>query len=241
MLEDDQSVRRLNMMMCVWSGPLFVVLLFAGWGLVAGFLPPPEPSATGEQIAAMYHADANMIRIGMALVMSAGGFFAPWIAVTYVLMRRIEGSGFPVLSMTQALAGTYGIVTIIIPAMIWTTAAFRPERDAELILMLNDLGWLNLTMIYSPAFVQTVAIGLVFLQDKRARPLFPRWLGFFNIWVAVLYLPAILISSFKQGPFAWNGVIAFWIPAIAFLAWFIVLARYMIIALDRELVGEGAV
>ena len=228
-------MRRCNLLACIWSGPLFALLFFSGWGLMAGFLPPPEPTATAQQIGELYRSNAGSIRLGMMLVMSSGGFFAPWIAVTYVLMRRIEGNDFPVLSMTQALAGTYGIVTIIIPSMIWTTAAFRPERDIELIMLLNDLGWLNLTMIYSPAFVQTIAIGLIILQDRRALPLFPRWLGYFNIWVAVLYLPAILISSFKSGPFAWNGILSFWIPAIAFLVWFIVLARYMIIAVDGEL------
>ena len=38
----------------------------------------------------------------------------------------------------------------------------------------------------------------------------PRWLGWFNLWAQIIYLPGILIPYFKSGPLAWNGLLAFW-------------------------------
>ena len=35
-----------------------------------------------------------------------------------------------------------------------------------------------------------VLIGVVILQDRRPVPLIPRWLGFVNLWVGFLFLPA---------------------------------------------------
>ena len=54
-------------------------------------------------------------------------------------MKRMEGNP-PVLTYTQLSAGTAGVIFLLLLCLIWTTAAFRPEHDADLILLLNDLG-----------------------------------------------------------------------------------------------------
>lgn len=38
---------------------------------------------------------------------------------------------------------------------------------------------------------------------------FRRWVGYLNIWAALLLAPAVLIYFFKTGPFAWNGILVF--------------------------------
>ncbi len=47
----------------------------------------------------------------------------------------------------------------------------------------------------------------------------PRWLGYLNLWVAMLIIPAGLVLFFKHGPFAWNGVVGLYIPLVAFAIW----------------------
>jgi hypothetical protein len=82
-------------------------------------------------------------------------------------------------------------------------------------------------------FVQCLAVGACILKDK-AEDVYPRWLGYFNIWVAVLFLPGSLLYFFKDGPFAWNGLFVWWIPLSVFFGWFIVMFVMTIKSLNRQ-------
>src|SRR6266404_9395236 len=55
---------------CIWGGPISLLMAFAGL-YVAGFLPPPSPAASAEQIAAIYREHSLAIRIGAILFMAA--------------------------------------------------------------------------------------------------------------------------------------------------------------------------
>ena len=55
-----------------------------------------------------------------------------------------------------------------------------------------------------------------------------------SLWLAFLVLPATLIVFFKHGPFAWTGLIGFWIPAAAFGVWYLVMAWVVLRAVDSE-------
>jgi hypothetical protein len=74
-----------------------------------------------------------------------------------------------------------------------------------------------------PAIAQAVSFGTAVLGDKSDRPAFPRWLGFYNFWVAFCFLPACILVYFKTGPFAWNGLLSFWLAATVFGTYFIVM------------------
>ncbi len=78
------------------------------------------------------------------------------------------------------------------------------------------------------------AFGLAALMDKRETPIFPRWSGFFSLWIVVLSLPALVLPLFKTGPFAWNGLFAFWLAATIFGIWLIVMTRLLLTAIDRQ-------
>ena len=89
--------------------------------------------------------------------------------------------------------------------------------------MFNDAGWLMFLMPFTTFIVQNFAIGLAILGDRSAQPVFPRWVAYFNFWVAVLFLPGGLLTFFKSGPFAWNGLFAFWVPFVVFFTWYILM------------------
>lgn len=55
----------------------------------------------------------------------------------------------------------------------------------------------------------------------------------YSLWVAVL-LPASMILFFKSGPFAWTGVIGFWIPAVVFGTWYLVMTPLLLRAIKQE-------
>jgi len=207
---------------CAACGAGFVILFTLGWIIVAGLVPAPSPSLDAAEIAAFYRADTGAIRFGMLIAMFSAALTIPWIAVIAIQMRRTEGD-YPVLTVTQVVAGAATIFLLTLPVMIWTVAAFRPERAPELLMLLNDFGWIVLIMTFPPFFVQLVSIGLAIVSDKHDRPVFARWLGYFNIWVAILFMPGGLITFFKTGPFAWNGLLAFWLPLTVFFLWYIVM------------------
>ena len=81
-----------------------------------------------------------------------------------------------------------------------------------LIVLLSDLGWITFLMPFGTFVVQNFAIGFAILVDKSALPVLPRWIGFFTIGVAILCLRGALLTLFKTGPFAWDGLFVLWVP-----------------------------
>jgi len=215
-----------NQLLCAWSGVVFTLLFMVGFWLVSHFVPPPSPSATATQIAEMYQGRTWQIRLGLFLMMASCGFACAFQALISTHMKRIEG-GAPALTYTQLAAGAAGVPFLIVPTLFWTVAAFRPDRDPNLILLLNDLGWIMLLMPFTTFVIQNFALSFAILSDRGAPPVFPRWLGFFTLWVGVLFIPGGLLTFFKRGPFAWDGVFVFWIPLLIFFTWYLVMFTFL--------------
>ncbi|NKI16582.1 hypothetical protein HCU74_04005 [Spongiibacter sp. KMU-166] len=215
-----------------WCGPAFDVFFISGWCFIAGLFPPQAATASGAEIAAFYADGTNNIRAGLLLAMASCTLYIPWVVVISAQMKRIKNVS-PLLVQTQNLSGTAGLLFFLIPVMIWLTATFRPERDPELILLINDLGWLMFTITFAPFVCQLFAFALAVLGDNSENPLFPRWAAYFNFWVAVSFIPAMLIIYFKTGPFAWTGLIGLWIPLILFSVWIWVMFYLLLKAMAK--------
>jgi hypothetical protein len=154
-------------------------------------------------------------------MMVAGTLTGPFVAAISTVLRRIEGRDSP-LAFAQLGLGMIGILLFLVPTMLMQAAAFRPDRDADLIQLIHDAGWLPFIGAFAPAVIQNLVIAAAVFRDTEEKVL-PRWLGYFNVWVALLFLPAALLYYFKTGPFAWDGVFVFWLPLSVFGAWFIVM------------------
>jgi len=74
-------------------------------------------------------------------------------------------------------------------------------------------------------FVQATALGLCVLLYPNAT--LPRWVGYLSIWFGLSMFPASLIVFFYQGPVAWNGVFALYLPLAMFAVWFNVVAFHL--------------
>jgi hypothetical protein len=114
----------------------------------------------------------------------------------------------------------------MLPSYAWAAAAFRPDRNPEITQALSDFGWLLFITPIAPFILQYVIIAIAVFLDKRPTPLFPRWVAYLQIWIAVLFLPAFLAYFMKSGPFAWNGVFVWWIPFAVFTFWFVAMIVY---------------
>lgn len=226
---------------CLWCMPVFLVLFTIGFVGLAGFLPPPSPSDTPQQVADLYAGNRDGIRAGLALCIIAGGLSAPFVAVITIQMRRIEGDASP-FAFTQLGTGMVGVLLFSGPMLLLELPAFRENRDLQTLQALHDLGWIGLIGPFFCVYVQCLAVGVCILRDPGER-VWPRWVGYFNIWVAVCFFPGALLYFFKSGPFAWNGIFVWWIPLTVFFGWFVVMFVTTMQALnrqDRELSGAPA-
>jgi hypothetical protein len=133
-------------------------------------------------------------------------------------------------------------VEFLVPFAIWQTALYRlHEWNPETVQMLNDMAWLMFLGIISSACIQVASIGVAILLDKGSKPVFPRWAGYFNIWVAMIWVPAAIIPFFKTGPLAWNGIFAWWVPLCVYFCWFVLMVVLLLRAIgDDERAQEQA-
>jgi hypothetical protein len=218
--------------LCAWCGPAATLTWLLGFWVLAGFIPPPSPHESAQQIVALYKSNTTGIRLGLVVTMMGAAVMGPFVAVISEQLKRIEGRVWP-LAKAQLGLGSIVILLFIIPNMLMEAAAFRPDRDPNIILALNDAAWLPFVGAAMPTIVQLLVIALAIFQDREQK-VFPRWLGYFNVWVAVLFVPTFLIYFFKHGPFAWNGLLAFWMALVIFCAWFVI----MFVALLRAIRGQ---
>jgi hypothetical protein len=116
----------------------------------------------------------------------------------------------------------------------------RLDRSPDLYLLMNDLTCLEYVAIVSPAWLQFGSLGFAILGDHTARPLYPRWIGYVNIWTAIGSMPSAFVGFFLNGPFAWNGIIGFWIPVGVFFMWVPVMFWFTRKALLRLIKEEAA-
>jgi hypothetical protein len=199
-----------------------MIVFIAGFW-IAGYIPPPPAYDSAQQIAAFYQHDTTAIRFGMLLALIGFGVWGPLIGVVTKQMLRIKPR-HNVLVYVQLGAGAAAWQFLLVPVLVLTAAAFRPDRSPQITQALHDTGWILLFMPLTPFVVQSLAIAAAALTDSGPRPVFPRWVGYFNILEILLFLPVCLLTFFKTGAFAYHGALVFWVPLIVFCGWMLVMS-----------------
>jgi len=118
--------------------------------------------------------------------------------------------------------------------VFWLLAAFRPHRAPDLTLLYNDLAWITFTCGVPFLVALCLFIAVAIYLDNQAKPVFARWVGHFNLVVAVALVPAGFAGLTLSGVFAWNGFLSFWVKNAAIAAWIIVMAVVLGRALTRD-------
>lgn len=203
----------------IWSGVAMVVLWLGAFLFIAGFIPPSPPSSAADAIVRLYGNHTNAIKIGLVISMLGSALLVPYAVAISGQLKRIDGAR--ALADIQMVSCALLSLEFITPIGVWLATSFRVDgRSADVTESMHDLGWiLFMTVIWS-LFVQVVAIGAAILIDRRTIPILPRWLGYLNLWVALLIIPAGTVVFFKEGPLAWNGLVGLYVPLAAFMVWF---------------------
>ena len=221
-----------------WCGPAMVVLWVGAFLLIAGFLPPSDPALSADGIAHIYAAKTTAIRVGLVISMLGSALLVPFAVAISGQLKRSKGA--KALADTQMVSCALLSLEFITPIAVWMAASFRfDDQAAEITRALHDLGWILFVTVVWSLWVQVVCIGAAILIDRGPQPIFPRWVGYFNIWVAVLILPAGTVLFFKSGPFAWNGAIGFWLPFTIYTLWYVVMTWAVLRNLKQQ-IAEGS-
>jgi hypothetical protein len=201
----------------IWTGPAMVVLWVGAFVALAGFIPPPGPGRSAASIAGMYERHTDAIKLGMIISMAGSSLLVPWAVAISGQLKRIDGAR--ALATVQMVSCALLSLEFITPIAVFMAASFRVDaRSPELTRALNDVGWILFVTVIWSVWVQLLAIGWAILIDRREQPILPRWTGYLNLWVALLIMPAGIVAFFTHGPFAWNGLIGFFVPLTAFSA-----------------------
>jgi hypothetical protein len=216
---------------CAWSGTLCLVLMVVGFVLLAGFIPARPPGQTAEQTAQFLLENRDLVKWGLIVSMFGAPLLMTFAASISIHMRRIEGQ-YPVLAITELGLGAILVLEFIYLIFFWQTATYRADRAPELIQLLNDMGWIPFVGLTSTIVLQVTVFGIAILLDRRERPIFPRWLGYYNLWVALMFLPGTFNVFYLSGPLSRNGIIAWYIPLAVFATWLVITSFYLSRAVD---------
>jgi hypothetical protein len=215
-----------------WSGLAVLLLTFGGF-LLARLLPvPPGADLSAEQIADFYSTQPTMTRVGLLVASLGLSLLAPMVALITSLMLRIKAAP-PGLAYLQQVGGIGVVVVTVLPMIVMNVAAFRVDRNPVVIQAINDLAWLVLITPIGLFVMQEVPIAIAILMDRATHPLFPRWVGYANIWIPLTFLPALCAYFVTTGPVAWQGVLVFYLGLATFGAWVVIMTWALVRAIRR--------
>ena len=223
---------------CAWTGPLFIVLMAVGFVGIARMIPPPAPGDAADETARFFLDHPDRMKLGMIVSVLAAGLLVPFSTVIALQVRRIEGR-YPALSMIQFACGVLLSLEFIYLIFFWQAAVFRQDRDPGLVQLLNDMAWIPYIGLSVTVCMQAAALGVAALLDRRQAPVFPRWFGFYQLWAAVFFLPGTFNVYFHDGPLAWDGLIAFYLPIFVYVSWVVVTPMMVLKAIDHQEAEEA--
>lgn len=206
---------KLDQWICFWSIPLFYTLFGLIFVLLARIMPPQSPTASVEDMVAYMQAPA--LGLGMALLSLTLGLASLASGIIVVQMRRMQGVS-PVLPYTYLTAlAVAGVPGCLFPGLIFALGGFRPEYAPHIQVMLYEVGFLSFVGSLGCFTIQYLAFAIAIFIDKRK--IFPLWLGYLTIWALMTELVAIPVWITRTGPFAWDGLLAFYQGTLIFVAW----------------------
>ena len=223
----DPTVMRLF----VWTGVVLVLMTVVGFGWLMHMVPPPSPTSSAQQSMQFVHQHQTSILIGAALVTFFWSFWVTWAAPLILYIRRMERVPLLTFASLANVGGGAAVITTI--AVAWTVMAFRAENPA-IVQAFNDLGFFLFLYTWPPFGIFMVIIAVAILRDVNERQTFPRWVAYYNLYAALGMAPASFMGLFKTGPLAYNGVLAFWVVAVDFFVWMMVMSVVMMKAITRD-------
>ncbi len=225
----------------LWTLPVVAAIWISAFLVFPGFVQPMSPTMSAEEVAAFYRDPNNLPRIRYSMIVF--NWFAvglvPILALIVLQMRRMAHRT-PIFSYGIIACAAGGPTIFLMASLFWLLAAFRPERDPELILLFNDMAWVTFSSQVGFLIAQSVLVALAIFLDRQARPVFPPWVAHFNLVVALALVPACFVGLAMEGPIAWDGLLTFWLRNATVALWIVVMGVVLGQAIHRQRAEEEA-
>lgn len=225
-------------LLSLWTAPVFGVILLIAFVAFPGFFPPMSPDMTADQVAAFYRDHTAMIRFSMITFNLCGIMLLPMFMVIVVAMKRMATQSH-VFAYCYLTAAVSGATVFALADIFYLVAAFRPDRNPELIQLLNDMAWLIFIAPVGALVAMNLFLAAAIYFDNGPNPVFARWVGHYSVATAVAMAPAVGAAVFRTGPLAWDGVVSFWLRNGAFALYVVVMFFVLRGVLHRQAVEEG--
>lgn len=199
MLSND-ALHRSVLKVCAWTGPAMTALFLVGAVPLARFFAPPYSvqHSLGE-VARMYTDNLTGIRLGCVVMCFSAALFLPFGLAIAAAERQSDPVGV-LLSWIQVASVAVATIVILFIPIFWAIGTYREGAvSAEITQTRNDAGWFGVFFAVPPFSLWCVAIaGAIMRPGGRL----PRWSGYLNLWMAVLFMPAMMMifSSTARSP-----------------------------------------
>jgi hypothetical protein len=218
----------------IWWCLIFTAI----YGVVLRFLfhmlPPPPATWSAARVAQFYTDHGTEIKWGATIASYTSAFLLPLFVVIAVQMSRHE-KGAPVWSITAFAGGIMMSIFLVLPPLFFGVAAFTTTRDPQTTTTMHELGLLTLTTTDQYYIFSWVAVAVICLRSNTVvHSPFPRWFGYFTIWIALMFEAGAIAFNTRTGPFAWNGLLVFWTPLSLFGLWIIVISVLLFKAISQQ-------
>jgi hypothetical protein len=220
--------------LALWCNYIFVALTAIGWLGISHFILPARADLGLEATKTWFtHTHHTGVIVGCTIFYIAAGLLTPGSIQFGFMLAKIEGRR-PVFAVTTAVCGVFISLIVFFNCCAWIVAAYRPQFGADVIQAWNDWAWMAFLLGWIYLAIEMLATAMVELMDNRPRPMVPRWMTWFTIAGGISLFTAAGPAFTKSGPFAYHGLLAFYIPVAIWGAYIALTTWFMMKELDRE-------
>jgi hypothetical protein len=244
----------------LWTVPTFGLVLLIAFLAFPGFFPPMSPNMSADQVAAFYAQNRGMVWFSMITFNICGMMLLPLFMVIVVQMKRMATQSH-IFAYCYLTAAVSGATLFALADIFFLVAAFRPGRNPELVMLLNDMAWIILIAPVGALVAMNLLLAVAIHYDTGGlgaplarrvgregsdrgmgaapNPVFPRWVGYYSLATGLAMAPAVGAAIFTSGPLAWDGAVSFWLRNGSFALYVLVMFFVLRSVVHRQAVEEG--
>ncbi|MGV9840028.1 hypothetical protein ACWDUL_38340 [Nocardia niigatensis] len=214
-----------------WNGLLFAV--FCGVGLEVFMPQPPHFDISAVATADYYVAHSRGFLTGITLCGIAMAFLLAWsLQLGYMLWQADCARIATVVAIVSLAASP---ILLSFDLAFFAVAVYRAgEVNPDVTQAFSDVAWIGSMLIWPQLGFSMLLVGILILRQRGRAAVFPAWLGWLSIAVAVVEPGQAGIIFAKNGPFAPDAVLTWYAAVFTWGSWIVALTVVMLRRLPSQ-------